>query len=79
MTEFEPSIVDRTVPVGLGVAPEIDGSNTGTLNDDGSVKNMYVENYKFLGWVDKERFRDSGIDEIYLYDYKPETDTTGQR
>ena len=77
LEKFEPSIVDRAVPVGLGVAPAADGSSTGTLNEDGSEKNMYVDNYKFLGWVDKERFRDGGIDEGYLYDYKHETPEDG--
>ncbi len=72
LNAFEnPSVADSVQPVGAGQAPDADGGN---LHNAGQAS-MYVTNYKFLGWVDKERFRDGGIDEKYLYDYEPGTDT----
>lgn len=53
-------IAKRENPVGLGTTPAELG--------------MYAENYKFLGWVDREQLRD--IDSAYLYDYTDEEGVT---
>lgn len=50
-------ISNNNTPVGVGTTPTIDGSNY----------DIKINNYKFLGWVDKQALRDIDID--YLYDY----------
>ena len=52
-------IRDSDTPVGIGTAPAIDGNG------------VKIDNYKFLGWVNKTALRP--IDEKYLYDYTDET------
>ena len=51
-------ITDSPTPIGVGTTPALDGSNY----------DIKIDNYKFLGWVNKEALRD--IDSNYLYDYK---------
>lgn len=51
-------ITDSSTPIGVGTTPALDGSNY----------DIKIDNYKFLGWVNKEALRD--IDSNYLYDYK---------
>lgn len=49
-------ITGPTAPVGVGTTPSLSG-------DD-----VKINNYKFLGWVNKEALRE--VDRNYLYDYK---------
>lgn len=50
-------ISNNNTPVGVGTTPAIDGS-------DNDIK---INNYKFLGWVNKEALRE--VDRNHLYDY----------
>lgn len=51
-------ITASIAPVGVGTTPAIDGSNY----------DIKINNYKFLGWVNKAALRE--VDSKYLYDYK---------